>query len=561
MRKDHFPAKIFLAILFIGSVISVSPILVPTTLASVTCQYIPRDSEGMVIGPGYPGYVEIRPGSITAPWLKTLDSPERCNTQCEAALSGCGRNIPEHCDPRRSICESRSDSTGVCTCCNEDKATSPMVKELCDDFCGGTPERKGVKTFGDETFSCPTAPAAPTSTGPTPYQFESITPRLEIPLPTLPSLSQFTDITIQGDAPNRYLLIPWIGQYIAAIYKYAIGIVGILSGIMIVVGGLLWLTAGGAADRISTAKSFIESSLVGLVIALTSYLLLYAINPKLTEFDSLRVRYIERVETPGASSAASLAEDLPPEALTSGNHSAFISPEQYKLATGKDMPSKSDIILMMDRIAQEKGIDKCLLDAIVAKESGYKPNRLGHDEDVSRTQVGSRRKFIDSGKKSSGTTFTPNSDLYTQSFPNDDVFAPQNPPNFGLDPRFTHGIGLGQMTIIDEDHNGEMDRCPDGNLGREVGNTCLNVLELFDAEKTLAASADLIKKKLARFGSVERLFYRYAGGGCSARVSQCKKMQAYAECKGDSNLASKERSDCSSWLQEQNDNCDNKDFR
>lgn len=295
MRKNYFPAKFFLAILFIGSIISVSPILVPITLASITCQYTPRDSEGMVIGPGYLDYVED-PSPVAREWLLTVDSEEGCNIRCAGALRICGENRPDHCDPRRSICESRSDSTGVCTCCNEDIATSPMVKELCDDFCGRTPERKGVKTFGDESFSCPTAPTAPASTAPAPYQFESITPRLEIPLPTLPSLTNFMDVTLQGEAPNRYLLIPWLGQYIAAIYKYAIGIVGILSGIMIVVGGLIWLTAGGAADRVSTAKSFIESSLVGLVIALTSFLLLYAINPKLTEFDSLRVQFVERID-------------------------------------------------------------------------------------------------------------------------------------------------------------------------------------------------------------------------------------------------------------------------
>ncbi|MBU1146252.1 pilin [Patescibacteria group bacterium] len=284
----------------------------------------------MVIGPGYPGYpVDVRPGSITAPWLKTVDSEERCNTDCRAALFGCGENRPEHCDPRRSICESRSDATGVCTCCNEDRATSPMVKELCDEFCEGTPERRGTKTFGDETFTCPPPiGTAPAETGPAPHQFTSITPRLEIPLPTLPSLSQFTDVTIQGDAPNRYLLIPWLGQYIAAIYKYAIGIVGILSGIMIVIGGLLWLTAGGDAGKVSTAKSFIESSLVGLVIALTSYLLLYAINPKLTEFDSLRVNYIERVPltsaTPGTQHTDE-EEEQSPEQNTSGTPGGLLA--------------------------------------------------------------------------------------------------------------------------------------------------------------------------------------------------------------------------------------------
>ena len=554
-----------------------------TLAGTVQCEYIPRDSSQHILY-----FADTDAGH--QPWSKEMDEAA-CLAICSSEVSfglkyqcvdhGFGSVIsqdPPGCDATHTTCGPTDSPTLTVKCKFTPKKSDGSTRDgswerltpsesdcqkLCDDaiavcapsasFCGGIAggiccDREKSTCEKKSAFAEPAAP----------YTFVSTTPNLEIPLPTL---GAFADITIQGDAPNRYLLIPWLGQYIAAIYKYAIGIVGILSGIMIVIGGLLWLTAGGDAGKVSTAKSFIESSLVGLVIALTSYLLLYAINPKLTEFDSLRVNYIERVEDPIASSAASLAEDLPQDALTSGNHSAFITPEQYKLATGKDMPSKSDIIAMMDRIAQTKDIDKCLLDAIVAKESGYKPNRIGHDEDVARTQVGARRKFIDSGKKYSGATFTPNTDLYTQSFPNDDVFDPQSPPNFGLDVRFTHGIGLGQMTIIDEDHNGEIDRCPDGNIGREVGGTCLNVLELFDAEKTLEASADLIKKKLARFGSVERLFYRYAGGGCSARVSQCKKMKAYAECKGDSNLASKEREDCMSWLRENSDNCDNKDFR
>jgi hypothetical protein len=39
--------------------------------------------------------------------------------------------------------------------------------------------------------------------------------------------------------------------------------------------------------------------MIGLVIALTSYLLLYAINPKLTEFEALKVKFIERVVEAG----------------------------------------------------------------------------------------------------------------------------------------------------------------------------------------------------------------------------------------------------------------------
>ncbi len=74
---------------------------------------------------------------------------------------------------------------------------------------------------------------------------------------------------------------PWIAEYIAGIYKYAIGIVGILSAVVLMIGGILWIVAGGNATTIGEAKAWIGASLTGLVIALCSYLILYQVNPAL----------------------------------------------------------------------------------------------------------------------------------------------------------------------------------------------------------------------------------------------------------------------------------------
>jgi len=80
-----------------------------------------------------------------------------------------------------------------------------------------------------------------------------------------------------------------IGKYIRAIYKYAIGIVGILAAVVLMFGGVLWLTAGGNAERIGNAKSWIGAALTGLVLALTSYMILYMINPALVEFRVIEI--------------------------------------------------------------------------------------------------------------------------------------------------------------------------------------------------------------------------------------------------------------------------------
>ena len=72
-----------------------------------------------------------------------------------------------------------------------------------------------------------------------------------------------------------------LGAYIAGMYKWFSGAIGILSAVMILYGGLKWITAGGNRGNVQSAKEVVFSSLIALVIALGSYLLLYVINPSL----------------------------------------------------------------------------------------------------------------------------------------------------------------------------------------------------------------------------------------------------------------------------------------
>ena len=72
-----------------------------------------------------------------------------------------------------------------------------------------------------------------------------------------------------------------IVNYIVGIYRYGIWLAGILAFIMIIVGGLTWMLAGGSSERVSAAKSRIGAAILGLGIALSSYLILSSINPRL----------------------------------------------------------------------------------------------------------------------------------------------------------------------------------------------------------------------------------------------------------------------------------------
>ena len=79
-----------------------------------------------------------------------------------------------------------------------------------------------------------------------------------------------------------------IGKYIEAIYIYAISIVGIVAAAVIMWSGFSWILAGGNPTKISEARSWLLSALGGLVLAITSYLILSTINPELVKVQKIK---------------------------------------------------------------------------------------------------------------------------------------------------------------------------------------------------------------------------------------------------------------------------------
>ena len=90
-----------------------------------------------------------------------------------------------------------------------------------------------------------------------------------------------------------------IGQYIRAIYNYAIGIVGILAVVVMMVGGIIWITAGGNAERVGQAKAWIAAAITGLILTLCSFVILKTVNSNLVEFKSINPKPTEAPATTG----------------------------------------------------------------------------------------------------------------------------------------------------------------------------------------------------------------------------------------------------------------------
>lgn len=69
-------------------------------------------------------------------------------------------------------------------------------------------------------------------------------------------------------------LIPWI-------YNGLIGLSGLAAFVMLVRAGVLWMTSSVNPAGIGEAKSMMQSAVLGLLLVLTSYIILQVINPEL----------------------------------------------------------------------------------------------------------------------------------------------------------------------------------------------------------------------------------------------------------------------------------------
>lgn len=107
-------------------------------------------------------------------------------------------------------------------------------------------------------------------------QAREITMKFQVPIPGMEE-----EIAIEPDS---------IGKYIKAVYNYLIGSVGILATVVIMYAGVLWITAAGSAEQVGKAKSYMASSLTGLILALFSWTILWTINPDLISFKPITIK-------------------------------------------------------------------------------------------------------------------------------------------------------------------------------------------------------------------------------------------------------------------------------
>jgi len=84
--------------------------------------------------------------------------------------------------------------------------------------------------------------------------------------------------------------------YLSDIYEWSVRAIAVIAIIMIMIAGFQWMTAAGNASAIGQAKSRINSSLIGLLLAIGAYSLLNFVNPSLVYLRTLDIGNVDYVD-------------------------------------------------------------------------------------------------------------------------------------------------------------------------------------------------------------------------------------------------------------------------
>lgn len=103
-------------------------------------------------------------------------------------------------------------------------------------------------------------------------------------LSALPNGSFAAEVDLPGLGSD-----PTFPQYVAYIFYFAVGLATSLAFLAIVLGGIYWLASLGMGKFKSEGKAWVKAGVLGLLIILSSWVILYAINPDLVSFKDVSV--------------------------------------------------------------------------------------------------------------------------------------------------------------------------------------------------------------------------------------------------------------------------------
>jgi len=125
---------------------------------------------------------------------------------------------------------------------------------------------------------------------------DSSLPAIDNPFDSLqvkiPGMQRFSDAALSRSGANISFSTNWIGEYDMGVYNFGIAIIGILAVLAIAIGGVMWIMSFGNPGRVGEAKEWITGAILGLVLALGSYILLNTINADLVRMRPIQLGYV-----------------------------------------------------------------------------------------------------------------------------------------------------------------------------------------------------------------------------------------------------------------------------
>lgn len=172
-------------------------------------------------------------------------------------------------------------------------------------------------------FALAQATATPTKK---PFNILDPIAKMQIKIPGMDALSAKYPATCTSDNGPTTCQLPYLAIYITGLYNYAMGIIGILAAIAIMIGGMLWLVSAGNASRITQAKNWISGAITGIIIMSTSYILLNEVNPELVGLKPITLDIVENIPLPENGSESETAVNAQPSGASSPNFTPIAVP-------------------------------------------------------------------------------------------------------------------------------------------------------------------------------------------------------------------------------------------
>lgn len=152
-----------------------------------------------------------------------------------------------------------------------------------------------------------------------------------------------------------------IADYIQTIFRAFILVVGILAVVMIVYGGIKWIAAAGNPGRIQDARTTIDNAVIGLILALTSVVLLNIISPSLTKFNGLDLAQVNQ-------GVLNFYQNLT-GSISGCGVQKVAGPPTLACDAGGNCTSDDLVNAWINQAASKFFIDPLLIKAVMAKES------------------------------------------------------------------------------------------------------------------------------------------------------------------------------------------------